>query len=192
MDIDAALIASSVRTEQRSNVFAVFRNETAEKEVVFRSDVPIPFGFCLNTNSSYSSYHVFMLRPEYGYELSAKSESGELVRKTRLGASYGGKFTEIKGFDRSKLDMSKTGRINPYSTYASRNFSITRSLPPPDALFELKKPGRYTVQVALQFYCWPRSAVSNDVWLVRLKPVNLNVIKHPEQVSVLTNYTKAK
>jgi hypothetical protein len=183
-NFDTAVIAGSVVTETVSNLFVVFRHEEPRAPTtVFLSDTPVRFGFSSTSNMYYD---IFMLRPEYGYRVFAKSENGERLEATRLGARYGEKFGEIRGYDKDTLDFSRRrgdrhpDRERPYYVgKAAQGFSgLPRSLPAPEELFRFNKPGKYIMWIEMQVLCCPSGrGAAGDIYLVKFPPVGLQVIK---------------
>ena len=67
----------------------------------FDSSKPIFIGFGLTTNEVSL---LFALQPEYGFRISAASESGEPVEPTSNGAEYGRKFDVLKGYEKEAIN----------------------------------------------------------------------------------------
>lgn len=170
-------MGNCVLSRPRSNIFYAFRSSINDASY-FPADKPIWFGFGSTTNYS---YYVFMLRPEYGYRILARSEDGQVVKPTRLGASYGEKFDKIKGYDEA-LDWTRGhggNSVRPFMDYAHRDLpSLDRIFPSPQELFNFDKPGKYTMWIELQ--CLSRSFLPNatNIYLVRFPPIQLQVIKN--------------
>lgn len=169
-----------VVSETRSNVFVVFMGDHPVVPGV-SADKPLRLGF---RSATTNSYDILILRPEFGYKVSAVSSSGRLIETTRKGAKCGKKFDLIRGWDRNVLDMSRTrdhpNSESPYWLVAHPEFPIGRELACPEELFKFDKPGKYTMSIELQFLSYPRSSRSTNAYLVRLPPVKLEVVKEEE------------
>jgi hypothetical protein len=162
----------------KSNIVVVFKSDETGGRI-FSAEKPIIFGFASLTNTGLS---IFMLRPEYGYRIAAKNESGKTIEKTRLGARYGARFEEVKAPYKDALDMTRAvGYLagEPYWTIAAQDVpSLTRHFPAPQDLFKIDEPGVYNITVELQCLC------SDNLYLVRLPPVELKVLKIEQPVAV--------
>jgi len=115
----------------------------------FPAEEPVIIGFCSTTERDYESLR---LAPEYAFRISARSEDGEVVGTTKLGASYGKRFDEVNGYDKNELDRSGVfyegcaihhyyagGR--PFWTIARPHAptSVQKVFPPPGELFKFNK-----------------------------------------------------
>ena len=143
----------------------------------FDSSKPIYYQVYSTTNKPYI---FFILQPQYGFKISASSESGEVVMPGIKGVKYGSNFDSLKIFDTNHIDT--TGRRYPYwSVTASVDVpEIGRRISPPDELFDLKKPGKYTMTIETAcFVCrdYPPRYKSTNYFLVKFPPVTLQVIK---------------
>lgn len=178
-EMTSNVIISSATSKTNGGIFVFFRNEEGASTAEFGSDRPVRYGFISATNSY---CNIFLLRPEYSCIISAKSEAGEPVEPTKLGAIYGIKYSEVKGYDKSKLDMSRRkGEFHPdherpYVIGAAPHFSgLPRYLPAPEELFVFNKPGKYKMWVELQVFC--SQPQSKSINLVKFQPVELSFIK---------------
>ncbi len=187
---DLGLIQSSICTETRSNIFVVFRAEADGIGVSeFASDEPIRFGFVVATNAPERNYHILMPDSTYAYKISLFTTNGELLSPTALGKTYGHKFSELnKFYDKSKLDWSKNkwdrhpDRMLPYLSFASKSFSLSRGLPPPEKLFKMPNPGNYVMTVELQVWSRPsKKDKANTLSLVTFPAAKLTVFKKTEK-----------
>jgi hypothetical protein len=176
-----------------SNICVAFQS-SALAASRFPADRPIGVGF-YSTNSR--SYEVFRLAPEYAYRISAKSENGEAIAATRLGARWGRKFVQVAAYDKRTLDWSSADYVEysergktslgrsriyaggrPFWTVAHQALpNIEKVFPPPEYLFKFEKPGRYTLYVETQCFSRPLSAGATNLYLVRFPPVKLSVFK---------------
>ena len=105
---------------------------------------------------------------------------GERVLKTTLGRQLGARFDELE------QTVKLTERIGPRTIFqSSSNTVTTRSfrvdggasmpiLPAPERLFQITKPGTYTLRLQIQCYI----PITNDiVRLYRLAPAEVSLIK---------------
>ena len=124
-----------------------------------------------------------MLRPEYAFRISAFSEDGLPVEPTRKGMKYGSKFDTLKEY--SDAAINKAGRRPPYWDIASPPSQFSDSgenIPPPEELFNLSKPGKYTMTIeaacfACRYFPPPPGDNATNYYLVKFPPVKLTVIK---------------
>lgn len=174
---DSHIFEGCVISQPSSNVICVFESFGGDPPL-FPAQRPVIFGLRSETNYN---YEIFMLAPEYGYKLVATSAEGVAVRPTKLGARYGVKFDKVKVGDNDALDWTSDGTYNggrPFWTVAPQQVpALSRKLPPPDQLFVLEKPGKYTVSVTVQVILRPQTPGSTNRYIARFPPVNLEIVK---------------
>lgn len=164
----------------RSDTLAVVYKPSPEGTRVvlakeFDSSKPIYFDFFSTTNRPFVLYN---LRPEYGFRISAATETGEPVKPTHKGAKYGKNFDALKGYDDEAIPPQRwktvAGLPNSYHGYGAR-------MPAPDELFNFKKPGKYTMTIeAACFpnrYFPPHPRPKTNCYLVKFPPVKIQVVK---------------
>jgi len=150
----------------------------------FDSSKPIHFGFVLMTNRASV---LFILRPEYGFRISAVTETGELVTPSSKGSKFGRYFEDIEGFDKSVIDPKREqshGAVpNWYHVSPADHVpGLYDSLPPPDELFNFKKPGKYTMRIESACFLSRESiphihSNSTNYYVVKFPIVELNIIR---------------
>lgn len=175
----------------RSNVFVGFSSPLLNGQPrldagipIFPSDAPIKFGF---GTTQKAPLDVFVLNKQYGCSVYAKSSQGSLLEKTKEGERHGVKMNEVKRWDinlfntqRAGKDLNQIQQVRPTVALISA-CSLSESLPPPEALFNINKPGKYEVWVEIQCFVGPYGkAAATNVQLVRFPPVHLLVVKLDE------------
>jgi hypothetical protein len=175
-NVGALILEGQPRSGVAGNVSAIFFEKTREHPKDLTVDTPIRFGFL---SSSGEPYNILMLRPEFGWRISGTSQLGNPIPLTKTGAKYGSRFDSVTGFDKNLLDLS--GRHldprRPYWTFASTNFPPTRSFPAFQDLLRFAAPGRYTVTLEIQCFCYSMRGPSTNIYPVRLPPLTIDVVK---------------
>jgi hypothetical protein len=182
-----------VISETRSNLLVIYLSESDDvyhwaKE--FYSNKHIYFGFALTTNKVSV---LVVLKPEYGFRISAVTENGMPVEPTSEGAKYGRSFNDLKGFDKQAIDPT---RNKPHYSYMP-HFDIvgpTSDAPrfdkiaTPDELFTFQKPGKYTITIETACFLkddyMPHiNSNTTNYYLVKSPPppVKLTVIKKEDE-----------
>lgn len=170
-------VENCVVSGQQSNMVVYFEGPH-KNDAVLDADKPFNYGF-QSTISNY--FQLFILRPEFGYKISAKGEDGNAVELTRLGAKYGSRFSEINGYKKGIFDMTPGySHVSPYWAYAA-NPGPPRPLPAPDKLFKFKRPGRYIMSVEVKCLYRPvpppGESYKTNLHIVQFPPVKLTVVK---------------
>jgi hypothetical protein len=149
----------------------------------FDSSKPIYFQVYSTTNKPFV---FFILQPQYGFRFSMSSESGEVVMPSRKGAKYGSNFDNLKIFDADYIDTA--GRRYPYWNVTARvDFpEVGKRIPPPDDLFDFKKPGKYIMTIeaacfASRYYPPHPGDQSTNYYLVKFPSVRLTVVKKEKE-----------
>jgi hypothetical protein len=170
-------LSGGVYSKPCSNIYSVFQSSIDDASY-FPANKSIPFGFISATNYN---YEVYILRSEYGYRILCKSEAGEQVKPTRLGARYGAKYDELKEYNNNALDWTVGNGNNANRPFWAMVYhdqpSLTRIFPPPDQLFNFDKPGKYTLWIELQCFARPYLPYPSNLYIVRLPAAKLQVIK---------------
>ncbi len=116
----------------------------------------------------------YPLDPAYLVKLRMFDDRGREARRTALGARYGSKFDQLRGY--------KTTRLQPIRAWGpfTQNPGLGggHPLPAPDQLFKLKE-GIYTLEIQMQMFRHVASTNVND-WstnLLRFPPVKIRVEK---------------
>jgi hypothetical protein len=169
----------------QSNLVVSFRPLLSDNHAIpvvpatnFPADRPILVGY---SSTTAAVYNLLMLRPEYGYRVSATSESGVLMEKTWKGREYGAKCDEVKGYLERAIDTSR-GSPGFHWHFATQpetedEFHLSQQLSAPSELFRMDKPGKYTVRIEAQCLCRPFPPRTTNFYVVRFPPVLLPVIK---------------
>lgn len=172
-------------SKTHQNVFVAFDGSpgkltTSNEAAVFPVHKQIRYGF---GSALPVPFDVLTLGEEYGCMMTATSDSGQIVRKTKEGKKWGKMFFDVVGFNRKQLDYAKGrgsgGFQSPYlSTATTEVATFSRSLPPLDSLFRFEKPGKYSVSIYLQCFVGPfGQSCATNVTLVRFPPVSVQVVK---------------
>jgi hypothetical protein len=172
---DKVYITNQTLSEVRSNLFVVLLDKTSANPVEPSTDLPIEFGIMSNDGTS---YNICILRPEYGYRISATSKTGKPVERTEQGRLYGQKFDDVKGYDKDTFDTTwyRGDRQRPYWTMATPHFPATRKLPALDRLFKFDAAGEYTVRLEIQVIGWPLGRSSTNAYAVRFPAVKFKIL----------------
>jgi hypothetical protein len=149
----------------------------------FDASQKIDFGFILTTNILHSV--LFVLKPEYGFRISAMTESNSVVLLTKLGKRFGSHFNDVGVFDKNvvEVDPRDPPRRMPnwvYVSFRDEQPSLGHNLPSPDQLFNLPTPGRYTIIIEAACFVGddPIPQInSTNYHLVKFPPVKLQIIK---------------
>lgn len=113
--------------------------------------------------------------PEYAYQVELFDSNGVAIHKTTLGKKFGTKFADFdanfysKGIPIKHLSARKRETVTE-SPYLFR----------PSDLFQIDKPGRYTLQIRFQILTFPRTGpgrrdFTND--LIRFPPLNYPLVQ---------------
>lgn len=168
---------------------AAFRSGFVTNEPIFYDDVLIWSPFC-NTNTK--PIKLNYPAPKYGIKIKMLGPDGKEVTKTFLGKSFGTDFDHVH----TRTDVVHVGGVGgPYSghfagieaqgRYEARGGGFTGAvLPTPKDLFEMEKPGIYTLEIQMQMF---RNSGSRDpatcaADLIRFSPVKIKVEKPPVKV----------
>lgn len=142
----------------------------------FDSSKPIYFELISTTNRPFVLY---ILRPEYGFRISASTETGEQIQPTHKGAKYGKNFDALKGYDDEAIPPQRWKVI---ASLPNSNSGYGMPMPAPDELFKFKKPGKYIMTIEAACFASrdfpPRAGdKSTNYYLVKFPPVKLQVVK---------------
>lgn len=172
------LFAGLTISETQSNIALVLFDKTHDHPHGLALDKPISFGFITATGV----FNIYLMKPEYGCRISAVSESGKIVPRTRTGKKYGRAFDLVKKWDRNCLDKSgpNADRWRPYWTLARPGFPSVKKLPALHEFFNFEKPGRYEVTIEMQVFSHAFHSSSTNAYLVKLPPIKLQVVKDAE------------
>ena len=119
---------------------------------------------------------LYPLDPSYLVKTRMLDPDGKEVPKTSLGKKYGSKFDQWRGFKDTRLQP-----ISAWGSYqANPGLGGGNVLSSPKELFEMKKPGIYTMEVQLQLF--QQIADTNVAWSEHLLrfPIKLQIEKPPE------------
>ena len=153
-------------------------NPVSAKE--FDASKPIDYRFISTTNVP---SFIYILRPEYQFHFFMLAENGDVVEPTRQGAKYGRLYDDLK-----TLDWHNTIGIDNRGNYIYGPADIpyhhpgpATSIPSPDDLFKIPKPGKYTLTIQAACFAsrdWPPQT---NYDLIKLPPVRLNIIKREDE-----------
>lgn len=123
----------------------------------------------------------------YGIKLGMFDAFGKQVPKTKLGESFGVKFDQLHNYQdvisQPKMGYSSThiGSVlaqGPYDETAPVSGPV---LPAPNELFQIEKPGDYTLEIQMQMFLIHKDT---NVWtreLIRFSPIRIHVTKSSEK-----------
>jgi len=158
---------------------AVMARRASEPGVIVYGD-PIRFDdglfwcpFC-TAGSAMLSYP----SPSYGVKVKMIGADGVEVPKTRLGKTFGSKWDRLHSYKDDHLRP-----VEAQGHYDARGGGYGGPfLPSPVDLFEMKKPGTYTLEMEIQLFRYTAS-LDLGAWktnLVHLSAIRLNVEKPPD------------
>jgi hypothetical protein len=117
----------------------------------------------------------------YGVRVTMHGPDGKEVAKTAVGKSYGVEFDKVRGYQDVVRGWSM-GSIEAQGPYDPRGGGFTGGppLPAPKELFQMDKPGVYTLDIEMQLFQIVKKSGSWSRNLLRFGPVRIQVEK-PEQ-----------
>jgi hypothetical protein len=174
-----------------SKSFAVILSETNSGIYIgisgTRTNTPLQFNdrlvwrpFC-NTGMVSLNYP----DPNYGIKIKMFGPDGNEVTKTKLGESFGLNFDQVHSYK----DVIHTGLMGYHSShmggieaqgrYDERDGPLLSGplLPAPKELFQIEKPGIYTLEIQMQMF---RVIKSTNQWtreLIQFSPIKIRVEK---------------
>ena len=144
------------------------------------SSYKIDFGVLSKTNEI---KRIFYLKPEFSCDFHLLDANGGEIPKTWDGQNYGSQFSKLTtvSFDNvNHRGHSTGGRFLYDMVFVHTNTAEGRSLPSPDRLFKIKKPGTYTLRIQFQVYKAIDDYSERKMKLVRLPQFEVPVIKLEE------------
>ncbi|MDB6068256.1 MAG: hypothetical protein JWR26_4464 [Pedosphaera sp.] len=127
---------------------------------------------------------VFYPKPEYYCRMQLLDKNGIEVPPTKLGKSFGAKFSELKGFSYDKVHKHPGNGSNPpgpKSDYLRSDAGQGREFPSPNELFKITNAGNYTLRLQLQLFRRIQpgaNQINNFVHkLVTLPPLDIPVVR---------------
>jgi hypothetical protein len=116
--------------------------------------------------------------PESGIKIKMWGPDGKEVKKTDLGQSFGSKWDQLHSY--LDNDPNHIGGITAWhGSHDSREIFTGPIIQSIDKLFEITKPGIYTLEIQMQMFRNPHSADTNN-WsrnLFSFPPLNIKVQK---------------
>jgi hypothetical protein len=120
---------------------------------------------------------VYPLDLAYGVKVKMIAPDGSQVQKTRLGRTLGSRFDQLRDYR-----DTRTGIIPAWGSYEdNKSLGGGRLLPTPKALFLMKKPGVYTMEIEMQMFRVIKGTNSWSRELFRFSPIRIKVEKEPEE-----------
>jgi hypothetical protein len=127
---------------------------------------------------------LYVLKPEYQFKFNLVTESGVNVKPTRVGANYGMRFAELNTVVPAAIEMNNRGTpMHDIALLPDLSSGYGPSIPAPEKLFSLKKPGKYTMTIEAACFAskdYPpgnRGPLISNYSLVQFPPVKLTIIK---------------
>lgn len=151
-------------------VVAAVRNVTLiTNEPVRFDDELVWMTFC-NTGKVMLSYP----DSKYGLRIKMIDSEGNEVPKTALGERCGSKFDSLR-----LITDSNVGRTTAQGSYKDNPHGETIFLRKPDELFQMDKPGIYTLEIQMQMFRYVPSydPVERSKDLFRFSPIKIKVEK---------------
>lgn len=126
----------------------------------------------------------FALDPAYSTRINLTDSNGNEVSKTESGSRFGTKFDDYKRYSQGRpypFDISSESFTNNLGMGGARPFSDYPvgplvSLTPAD-LFNIKKPGTYTLKIQMQAFLIHRDSNTWNPQFIRFSPIKLKVVK---------------
>jgi hypothetical protein len=134
--------------------------------------------FCA-TNTGGALIELQYPNARYGMKIKMTGQDGKEVSKTDLGEIYGLKWDQLHSYKDSRLNGAfASGPYQPELGAEGGQF-----LPAPDDLFEMDKPGIYTLEIQMQMFRHTGSTDPEDEYrhLIRFSPVKIKVEKPNEK-----------
>lgn len=164
---------NEVTSQVRSNLALVLPLSTPGNRL---SDRPLQIGF---VSTDGNPRLVFLLRPDYGFRISAVSEKGEALPFTKKGIAFSNELKMAKGYDKAILAkfFSRGGPRGISSLTMASDKPSSVEFPSPDSLFQFPRPGQYTLTMEVQVLTCPLGCDVRGARAVRFPPVRVVVEK---------------
>ena len=134
--------------------------------------------FC-NINTGKTDIELQYPNARYGIKMKMTDPDGKVVSKTGLGDIWGSgsKWNQLHSYKDSRLSGVTAGPYRPDVGAGGGQW-----LPAPKDLFEMEKPGIYTLEIQMQMFRHTGSTDPNEEYrnLIRFSPVKIRVEKPPE------------
>jgi len=111
----------------------------------------------------------------YGTKIKMTDSEGKKVSKTSLGKRFGSRFDSLH-----LITDSKVGSTEAWGSYKDNpGLGGALFLPKPEELFQMDKPGIYTLEIQMQMFRYASSydPVERSKTLFRFSPVKIKVEK---------------
>jgi len=125
---------------------------------------------------------LYILRPEYQFHFFMLAENGDVVEPTRQGAKYGRLYDDLKTLDwHNTIGINNRG--DPMRDIAGipDRPGTPFSIPSPDDLFKIPKPGKYTLTIQAACFASREWPPQTNYDLIKLPPVRLTIIKREDE-----------
>jgi hypothetical protein len=164
-------MAAGVKHSDTTN--GVYSEFILDREGYLASSNKIEFSFVRDTNSEPTT--IVFLKKEFLCQMQLTDEQGNNVPFTSFGENFGARFLQISNYSPEVIQ-----RV-PFKYWITRRQgNEVETLPAPEELFQIAKPGHYTLRLQLQViehYKGPSSGRFESSRLLRIPTVEIPVNK---------------
>lgn len=120
--------------------------------------------------------------PARGIKIKMLDFRGKQIRRTELGKSYGTKFDKLSRFQdiipapHAGYSSGHVGSILAKGSYNDTDAVSGPLLPSAQDLFQIQKPGIYTLEIQMQMFLIHKTANQWTRKLIRFSPVKIKVV----------------
>jgi hypothetical protein len=125
---------------------------------------------------------VFPTQPEYAYQVELFDTNGIAIQKTEMGKQVGKRFDDFDEFA-----MKKNIKVNAEAVKKNEPAPWSLMFRPID-LFEIDKPGNYTLRIQFQILAFPRTGPNRGDYVKRI--IRFPALDYPLVQQKLTNGIK--
>jgi hypothetical protein len=113
---------------------------------------------------------------QYSIKIKLTDTNGMELPKTARGERFGTKFDQLH-----KITDSKVAPVVAWGPF--QDSGLGKFLPKPSELFQIEKPGIYTLEIQMQMFRYipSRDPDERSKTLFRFSPINIKVEKPPEK-----------
>jgi len=151
------------------------------------NDTPVDdkliFGVWKTTTNNYAMVYI-PTEPEYAYQVELLDTNGTAMPKTRLGEQVGRRFFALdttfssEGAQlRRAYATDKPGFPSQYLFFPSKPGHGGRPVYSPNDLFDIKKPGRFTLRIQFQIIVRTGTGKNKTAHIVRFPPLDYPLVK---------------
>ena len=167
-------------SETNNGLFLAFGGEHSGTNEPMRFDERIVWRpFCV-TNTDKSNIELQYPNARYGIIMRMTGPDGKEVSKTGLGDIWGSgsKWNQLHSYKDSRLSETFAGPYRPHVGAGGGQW-----LPAPKDLFEMEKPGVYTLEIQMQMFRHTGSTDPDEQHrnLIHFSPVKIKVEKLKEK-----------